>query len=102
MEKLNDNDFDRRSQFCEIWLNKFENDPDLLDRILWSDETRFCMNSTVNRHNCTYWARENPHLNFEIPNNQQRITVWCGISSNGLIGPCFFMILSVVHYTKRC
>ena len=87
---LNEDDFDRRSEFCEIWLDKFENDSDLLDRIFWSDEAKFSMNSTVNQHNCTYWARENQHLNFEVPNNQQGIMVWCGISSNGLIGPYIF------------
>ena len=27
---LNEDDFDRRSEFCEIWLEKFEYDPDLL------------------------------------------------------------------------
>ncbi len=87
---LNEDDFDRRSEFCEIWLDKFANDSDLLDRIFWSDEAKFSMNSTVNRHNCTYWARENPHFHFEVPNNQQGVTVWCGMSSNGLIGPFFF------------
>jgi len=55
---LNEDDFDRRSEFCEIWLDKFENDSDLLDRMFWSDKAKFSMNSTVNRHNCTYWARE--------------------------------------------
>ena len=88
--QLNEDDFDRRSEFCETWLDKFDNDSDLVDRIFWSDEAKFSMNSTVNRHNCTYWARENPHLNFEVPNNQQGIMVWCGISSGGLIGLYFF------------
>ncbi len=45
---------------------------------------------SVNRHNCTYWARENPHFKFEVPNSQQGITVWCGICSNGLVGRYFF------------
>ncbi|CAF3853183.1 unnamed protein product [Rotaria sp. Silwood1] len=88
--QLNEDELDRRSEFCETWLDKFDNDSDLVDRIFWSDEAKFSMNSTVNRHNCTYWARENPHLNFEVPNNQQGITVWCGISSGGLIGPYLF------------
>ncbi|CAF4233993.1 unnamed protein product [Rotaria sp. Silwood2] len=57
---LNEDDFDRRSEFCEIWLDKVENDPGLIDRIFWSDEAKF------------------------------RITVWCGMSSNGLVGPYVF------------
>jgi hypothetical protein len=59
---FNEDDFDRRCEFCEIWLEKLENDPDLIDRIFWSDDAKFNMNTTVNRHNCTYWARENPHF----------------------------------------
>lgn len=88
--KLNEDDFDRRSEFCEVWLEKFENDPDLIDRIFWSDEAQFNMNKTINRHNCTYWARENPHVKFEVPNTRQGVMVWCGMSSDGLVGPYFF------------
>jgi CTP-dependent riboflavin kinase len=65
---LNEDDFDRRSEFCEIWLEKLENDPNIIDQIFWSDEAKFNMNNTVNRHNCRYWARENPHIKYEIPN----------------------------------
>jgi hypothetical protein len=67
---LNEDDFDRRSEFCEIWLEKLENDPGLIDRIFWSDEAKFSMNTAVNRRNCTYWSRENPHFKFEVSNTQ--------------------------------
>jgi hypothetical protein len=77
---LNKDNFDRRSEFCEIWLEKFENDPDLVDRIFWSDEAKFGMNITVNRHNCTYSARENPHLTFELPNTLEGVMIWCGMT----------------------
>ncbi|CAF4393044.1 unnamed protein product, partial [Rotaria sordida] len=72
---LNEDDFDRRSEFCESSIEKFGNDPDLIDCIFWSDEAKFNMNTTVNRHNCTYWAKENPHLKFEVPNTQQGVMV---------------------------
>jgi hypothetical protein len=87
---LNDDDFDRRSEFCEIWLEKFQSDPLLIDNIFWSDEAKFNMNTTVNRHNCTYWARENPHVKFTVPNTSEGIMVWCGMTSNGLVGPYFY------------
>ncbi|CAF1096118.1 unnamed protein product [Didymodactylos carnosus] len=88
--ELNEDDFDRRSEFCESWIEKFQNEPDLIDNIFWSDEAKFNMNTVVNRHNCTYWARENPYLKFEVPNTQQGVMVWCGISSSGVVGPYFF------------
>ena len=87
---LNEDDFDRRSEFCEIWLEKFKDNPYLIDRIFWSDEANFNLKRSVNRHNCTYWARENPHLKISVPNTKEGVTVWCGMSSNGLVGPYFF------------
>ena len=87
---LNEDDFNRRSEFCEVWLEKLENDPNLIDHIFWSDEANFNMNNAVNRHNCRYWARENPQIKYEIPNTRQGLTVWWGISSDGLVGPYFF------------
>ena len=51
---LSEDNFDRRIQSSGIWLEKFENDPDLVDNIFWNDEIRFDRNGVVHRHNCTY------------------------------------------------
>ena len=91
---LNEDDFDRRSEFCEIWLEKFQNNPDLIDHIFWSDEAKFNLNRSVNRHNCTYWARENPHLRINVPNSQEEVMV-----SLDLI---FSTTLLQVHLTNEC
>ena len=72
---LNEDDFDRRSQFCEMCLEKFNNNSHLVDDILWSDECKFNRNGTVNRHNCTYWSTENPHVKFSVPNTEEGIMV---------------------------
>ncbi|CAF2008707.1 unnamed protein product [Rotaria magnacalcarata] len=87
---LNEDDFDRRNQFCEMWLEKFNNDPNLIDHVFWSDEAKFNRNGVVNRHNCMYWSSENPHIKFEVPNTKQGVMVWCGLTSSGLLGPYFF------------
>ena len=87
---LNEDDFDRRSQSSEIWLEKFQNDPRLVDHIFWSDAARFDRKRVVNRRNCTYWSSENPHIKFEVPYTQEGLMVWCGLTSGGLIGPYFF------------
>ncbi|GFT11903.1 uncharacterized protein NPIL_425361 [Nephila pilipes] len=42
------------------------------------------------QHNCTYWGPENPHVMVDPHVNLPGITVWCGLSSRGLIGPFFF------------
>lgn len=88
--ELSDDDYDRRMEFCELWLNKFNEDDHVVDRILWSDESEFKLNGTVNRHNCTYWSRRNLHVQVPVKNSRQGVMVWCGMSSRGLIGPYFF------------
>ena len=58
---LNEDDFDRRSQFCEWYVHITEEDPSVEDRILWSDEATFHLKGQVNRHNSVYYAEANPH-----------------------------------------
>ena len=70
-----EDDFDWRSQFCEICLEKLNYDPRLVDRILWSDECKFNRNGTVKRHNCTYWSNENPHVKFSVSYTEEEIMV---------------------------
>lgn len=62
-----------------------------LNSILWSDECHFTKNGVFNRHNCHYWASENPHLTK--PKNFQKrfgFNVWAGIINDRLIGPYIF------------
>jgi hypothetical protein len=88
--ELSETDFDVRVQFSETILSMRENDPRLADKICWSDESQFRLDGQVNKHNCTYWATANPELQIEIPNSKQGVQVWCGMTSQGLIGPFFF------------
>lgn len=90
MQALNEDDPDRRSQFCETFLAFYEDEPNIVDHIIWSDECCFKLNGFVNRHNCVYWADSNPHEILEKAVNLPGITVWGAISSDGLIGPFFF------------
>ena len=82
---------DRRVQFCETQRDLIDNDdPDIINKIVWTDEASFKLNGHVNRHNCVYWADENPHKVIEKQNKIPGVTVWGGISSDGIIGPIFF------------
>jgi hypothetical protein len=88
---LLEDDPDRRLQFCESILGHITNEqPDLLDKIIWSDEACFKLSGHVNRHNCVYWTDKNPHLTIESQLNQPGVTTWGALSSEGVIGPVFF------------
>ena len=48
------------------------------------------MSGYVNKHNCCYWAHNNPHELHERPLHSAKGTVWCAAYSHGIIGPYFF------------
>ncbi len=87
---MNDDDPDRRCEFADIFLNLVDDDPSLLNRIFWTDESIFKLNGHVNRHNCVYYATENPHIVISQEMNASGVIVWAGIWSGGIIGPFFF------------
>ncbi|CAF3465187.1 unnamed protein product [Rotaria socialis] len=90
LQALNENDPDRRLEFCECLLDSAGDDPTLLDRILWTEEASFQTNGRVNKHNCVYWSDTNPHFIIEQELNVLRLIVWGGIWSYGVVGPFFF------------
>ncbi|KAJ8921290.1 hypothetical protein NQ315_013764 [Exocentrus adspersus] len=69
-----------------------DGDPNFLNNIVFSDEETFCLNGSVNRHNCRYWSQENPHWIQEChSHNQAKVkNVWAAIVENRIIGPYFF------------
>lgn len=91
IHELTEDDPDRRIQFCEGFMQHFDEDPQFLTRIVFSDEATFCLNGAVNRHNCRYWSQENPHwtqtAHTQYP---QKVNVWIGVVNNRLLGPYFF------------
>lgn len=50
----------------------------------------FFLNGSVHKHNCRYWAQENPHVGRETHTQfPEKLNVWCGILGNHIIGPFF-------------
>lgn len=90
LHALNEDDPDRRLQFCEWFLHRCDQREHFQDSIVWSDEATFKLNGTINRHNCVYWADHNPNIFEEKSVNLPGVSVWCGLSSRGIIGPYFF------------
>ena len=55
-----------------------------------SDEAHFLVSGYVNKQNCHYCAPNNPHELHHHPLHSAKLTVWCEVSSHGIIGPYFF------------
>lgn len=52
LQGLNEDDYDRRMEFCEWYVIRQLADNTFYKSILWSDEATFKLNGRVNRHNC--------------------------------------------------
>jgi hypothetical protein len=89
-QSLNEDDPDRRIEFCEWYITQCEEDEQFPYRVCWRDEATFKLNGAINHHNCMYWALDNPHVTEQCHVNLPGITVWCGLTSEGLLGPFFF------------
>lgn len=54
-----------------------------------SNEAHFHLSGFVNKQNFRYWSDSNPKTLHEKPLHSAKVTVWCVISSFGVIGPYF-------------
>ena len=90
IHSLNQEDYQRRVDFCQ-WLNgRINEDRRFLKKIMWSDEAGFSRDGTFNVHNEHFWSDENPHATKTRGHQQQfSVNVWAGILDNHLIGPVF-------------
>ena len=90
VQELNEDDFDRRIEFCDIMMMRIDQQPNSLLNILFTDEAKFELSGNVNRHNCRFWTDKNPHWMYE-GNTQypEKLNIWAGIYNDTLIGPFF-------------
>ena len=89
-QELSGRDKVSRLQFCNEFMDLVNNNRDIVNTLLMSDEAHFHMSGYVNKQNCRYWAPNNPHELHQRPLHSAKVTVWCAISSHGVIGPYFF------------
>lgn len=88
--ELKPEDLIKRQQFCAAWRARLAVDPNLADRIFWTDECKMALDEAVNTRNCYYYSPVNPNYTMEQPVASGSVMVWCAISSRGIIGPHFF------------
>ena len=86
MQAVTDVDCARRKEFAN-WL--LENQ-DILDRILWTDEANFCIDGSVNTHNCVVWGQEKPRVVLAKRSHSPKVCVWMGIAADFRVAPFFF------------
>ena len=87
---LHERDYVNRINFCQNFLQLMNQNQDLVNNLLMNDEAHFYLSGFVNKQNYRYWSATNPIELHERPFLSSKVTVWCAISSFGIIGPYFF------------
>lgn len=84
-------DRERRVAFCTFVNNRIQENPNFLNDVIWSDESKFTNAGMFNRHNEHYWSIENPHR-FQERRPQIRfgLNVWVGLLGDTIIGPYIY------------
>ncbi|EFN61149.1 hypothetical protein EAG_00185, partial [Camponotus floridanus] len=97
-QAVNYDDCQNRLAFCN-WIR--QQPPNFHHKILFSDESTFKCDGSVNTWNCRYWSQVNPHWLREIDHQHiWKVNVWCGIIGSQIIGPIFFEEnLNAVRYS---
>lgn len=90
VHQLSPQDAPNRLAFCREFVRLLGERADLMDNLIMSDEAHFSLSGFVNKQNFRYWCAEQPMQLHEKPLHAEKITVWCGIATFGIIGPYFF------------
>lgn len=91
VQELNERQKNLRIEYCQEMLRRFEQDPNIFKKILWTDEATFTTSGVFNRRNSHVWATHNPKAISEIKiQGRQSVHIWCGILYNRVIGPILY------------
>jgi hypothetical protein len=83
-------DYVNRVHLCQTFLQLINQNQELVNNLLMSDVAHFHLSGFVSKQNFCYWSATNPIELHERPLHNSKVTVWCAISSFGIIGPYFF------------
>lgn len=80
----------RRSDFANLILEAVDENRLNLSNVWFTDEAHFWLGGYVNRQNYRIWGTERPTVAVVKPLHPEKLTVWCAVSSDCVLGPYFF------------
>ena len=66
------------------------NDINFIHNLIMGDEAHFHLNGHVNKQNMKFWGTKNPRITHASELHLSKLIVWCGETSERVIGPYFF------------
>ncbi|XP_025413677.1 uncharacterized protein LOC112685867, partial [Sipha flava] len=91
IQHLRESDAKYRITFIAWLKTQLNENPYVLNYILWTDKSKFTNNGVLSKQNHRYWNDKKPQWTFET-NNQTvwGTNVWCGLINGKLLGPYFY------------
>lgn len=101
VQNLLPEDYFKRLNFSNWYLEQFNNDNSFPSKIMWTDEATFTRRGIMNQRNCHIWADENPRAVREWRfQHEFAVNVWLGILNESVVGPFFLpRRLNAARYT---
>ena len=62
-------------------------DPDFFSNIWFSDESHIHLNLYINRQTTRFLGFERPDVVIQEPLHSARVTIWCAVSGQRILGP---------------
>nr|CAI5865735.1 unnamed protein product [Callosobruchus analis] len=90
VQELKPADYQQRLDYAVALQQKVRDNLDFIHNLIMSDEAHFHLNGCVNKQNSRIWAKENPRVVHQRQLHPLKCTVWCGVSSERIVGPYFF------------
>lgn len=90
VQELKSADYESRLSFALKCLNYMGSNNNWLKNIFWTDEAHFHLHGGVNTHNCVIWTTDMPHKTVEKRMHDEYVSVWCGFTTEFIIGPYFY------------
>ncbi|GFU61500.1 uncharacterized protein TNCV_2287951 [Trichonephila clavipes] len=78
----------RGHEATPLWVK--DNIEDMSSELDNGVKAHFWLNGYVNKQNCRIWSEANPQVYVEIQLHPEKLTVWCALWADGIIGPYFF------------
>lgn len=79
-----------RLEYSQRVINLNLEEDDFFSKLVMSDEAYFHLSGHVNKQNTRFWGTENPRIIQETPLHPLKVTIWCGVCAEKVIGPYFF------------
>jgi hypothetical protein len=86
-QRLLASDYKKRVDFARWYFTKPWT---IINKMIFSDEAYFPLTQPLNRQNNRIWAKEKPSEGLEYLPYDQKVSVFCAISSTKVYGPYFF------------